>query len=272
MRGDAGRLRQIVQNLISNAIKFTERGSIRIHAALAHSGGGEHVLRFTVRDTGIGIGPEEREHLFQPFTQADGSSTRRHGGTGIGLAICKQLVGLMGGEIGVQSAPGEGSTFWFTVHVEAVEAEAALDELRPLLPRAPLPTPRPAERGRVLVVEDNAVNAKITVRLVEKLGYVAEAVSDGAQAVDAVRARDFDMILMDCQMPVMDGFDATSAIRDLDGDRASVPDRRPDRERRARRPRARARRGDGRLPDQAVRIKVLQDALERWCVPGGLER
>ncbi|HKC74104.1 MAG TPA: response regulator, partial [Chloroflexota bacterium] len=173
------------------------------------------VLRFAVRDTGIGIPSEAQAGIFDAFTQAEASMTRRYGGTGLGLAICRQLVVLMGGTIGVQSAPGQGSTFWFTVRL------ARGTTLRDA-PTSGVTDVRGAARGRagedrlpghILVAEDNQVNQLVAVHLLEGMGYAVEAVETGQQAVDALQRKPYDLVLMDCHMPEMDGFAATAAIR-----------------------------------------------------------
>jgi signal transduction histidine kinase/CheY-like chemotaxis protein len=317
VKGDRLRLRQVLSNLIANAIKFTEVGDIVIHVTNIGD-----AMRFDIHDTGIGIAPTQQSELFEPFTQADSSTTRRYGGTGLGLAICRQLVELMGGQIGLVSTPGVGSTFWFTVPLEEVvpstptppqprarvlvvtEHPAKRDSLRSALlhlghdvqctatlagaqqrlgsidvaivgervagasqedvmralqsvrviglrgahsaaggggyvwlakplryalirdclafvlnqevaPRdAPLPpTPAKTAHGRVLVVEDNAVNRKVAVALLDRLGYDADVAGDGIEALEAMRRTHYDAVLMDCQMPRMDGYAATAEIR-----------------------------------------------------------
>ncbi len=360
VQGDPGRFRQILTNLIGNAVKFTEQGEVVASARLVEEQTNALVLRIEVRDTGIGISPEAQARLFQAFSQADGSTTRRFGGTGLGLAICRRLVDLMGGEIGVESEAGRGSVFWFTVRfakaagavkpavsaspkalhrvraliiddnstnrrilrvqlqtwglrvdeaeggpagltclraaagsddpyrvilldmqmpgmsgldvAHAVRAEAACRDLpmilltswlepslnaaaleagisaclpKPVRPRrllealgdvlepttsvsrrderagAPSALPAvPSGRGRVLAADDNAVNKKLITRLLEKAGYVADAVENGREAVEAVTRVDYDAVLMDCQMPVMDGFEATSVIRAAESGRS----------------------------------------------------
>lgn len=221
--GDAGRLRQVLMNLVSNAVKFTERGEIvlRVEQSGEKANGSATVLRFGVSDTGIGIAEEMRARLFEPFTQADMSITRQHGGTGLGLAISKRLVELMGGAIGVDSIVGQGTTFWFTlplqVDVDApakVAREAAYVEgLKP----EPLPVAR--TRGIVLLAEDNAANQKLAQLQLRKLGveYI-QTVGNGREVVDAFKqvlraGGAYALILMDCQMPEMDGLAATRAIR-----------------------------------------------------------
>ena len=360
VQGDPGRFRQILTNLIGNAVKFTEHGEVVASARLVEEQPNALVLRIEVRDTGIGISPEEQSRLFQAFSQADGSTTRRFGGTGLGLAICRRLVDLMSGEIGVESAAGRGSTFWFTVRfakaagtvkpavtpspralhrvraliiddnstnrqvlraqlpswglrvdeaaggpagltclraaagtadpyrvllldmqmpdmsgldvARAVRADAATRDLpmllltswiepslnaasleagiltcmpKPVRPRRLLealgkvfepatgaspgeepaatpgvPPPAPGGRGRVLAADDNAVNKKLITRLLEKAGYIADAVENGREAVEAMRRVEYDAVLMDCQMPVMDGFEATSVIRAAESGRS----------------------------------------------------
>ena len=239
LRGDPGRLRQVLLNLLSNAVKFTpEGGRVLLEAGRGEAGDadGKAVLRFQVVDTGIGLSAEAQQGLFKPFTQADGSMTRKFGGTGLGLAISKQLVELMGGTIGVESAPGEGSTFWFTVRlaisalaakpsratggVPLPPAPVAAPPAAPPVPRTPVRLPRPSSvagapiRLRVLVVEDNTVNQKVILRQIHKLGYAADAVANGQEAVEASVGAQYDILLMDCQMPEMDGWTAASIIRE----------------------------------------------------------
>ncbi len=207
LRGDPHRLRQILINLSANAIKFTERGAVTLSAALHNRQEGNVTIRFAIRDTGIGIKPEAIASLFAPFVQADVSTTRKYGGTGLGLTICNQLVGMMGGTIGVESNEGQGSTFWFTVPFELAPAD--------IQPSQPVARAMPSQRrqhARILVAEDNMVNREVALALLRKLGYDAAAVTNGAEAVDAVEAGDYDLVLMDCEMPVMDGFHATRAI------------------------------------------------------------
>jgi two-component system, sensor histidine kinase len=218
-------------------VKFTERGRIELAAELVSQTRDELKLRFTVGDTGIGIPGSDRDRLFETFTQADDSNTRKYGGTGLGLAISKQLVELLGGEIGVESEPGTGSRFWFTASFsDAAKAEAAP---RALTPSAPPTTAKAVVHAsanaarksasatslnrattqsmRILLAEDNEINQRITLRLLQKLGLSADAVVNGRQAVEALEKQKYDLVLMDCQMPDMDGFEATAVIRSREG-------------------------------------------------------
>jgi signal transduction histidine kinase len=219
---DPGRVRQVLTNLVGNAIKFTSEGCVRIRIETEPTG---RRLRFQVADSGPGIPDESQKHLFQPFTQLDVSTTRRFGGTGLGLAICRQLVELLGGEIGVISpAParsavgGVGSVFWFSLPATVVSTGAARAAARPV------PVAAVRQRGaqsalcRVLVAEDNPINQMVIRAMLQKLGIEPTLVADGRQAVESVSAKPFDLVLMDCQMPVMDGFEATRMIRDGSGE------------------------------------------------------
>jgi PAS domain S-box-containing protein len=211
VRADPGRLRQILNNLVNNAIKFTDQGHVILSVKKEFIEGDEVGLRFEVIDTGIGLSELTMTRLFKPFTQADSSTTRRYGGTGLGLSISKSLVGLMGGTIGVESVEGRGSTFWFTIKLQLGSQSGILDLFRA---GDPLDSSAPVERPiRILVAEDNAINQLVVLKTLERLGYHAEAVADGREALDAMTRMAYDLILMDCQMPDMDGFEATRAIR-----------------------------------------------------------
>jgi signal transduction histidine kinase len=212
--GDPVRLRQVLSNFLSNAIKFTNAGSVTLTLA-AVSG---QWLRFSVRDTGIGIEPADRERLFTPFTQADGTITRRYGGTGLGLAICRGLVELMGGRIGVDSRSGEGSEFY----LEADFPEAAgIDAWHSRQDPAAGPLGIPGRAIHVLLAEDNPVNQKLAGTLLNKLGCTFVLAGNGQEAIEALTQGDFDLLLMDCMMPELDGYEATRRIRQLEA-RASL--------------------------------------------------
>jgi PAS domain S-box-containing protein len=208
VRGDPGRLRQVLTNLVGNAIKFSELGDVVVRVDAVSRTGDVARVRFQVADTGIGISAQGQRQLFQAFEQVDSSPSRRHGGTGLGLAICKQLVEMMGGAIGLDSALGAGSTFWFSVPL-AVVAAPAETSVPPQYPSASVVHPG----VRLLVAEDNPVNQLVAVRMLEKLGYKADVAANGSEAVDALMRIDYAAVLMDCQMPEMDGFDATREIR-----------------------------------------------------------
>lgn len=214
IRGDPGRFRQVLMNLIGNAIKFTGAGEVVASVRLAAEDADTLTLRVEVRDTGIGIAPEAQGNLFQAFSQGDTSTTRRFGGTGLGLAISRRLVELMGGQLGVDSEVGRGSTFWFTVRLGKAQTPQPLAAPAPLAPMPPLRAGAPPGfRGRILAVEDNAVNKKVITRFLEKAGFQVDVADNGFQAVAAVARVEYDAVLMDCQMPEMDGFEATAAIR-----------------------------------------------------------
>jgi two-component system, sensor histidine kinase and response regulator len=227
--GDAGRLRQILLNLGSNAAKFTQRGAISIDLRVTEYTAHGLLLRCEVRDTGVGI-PADRLHtLFKPFSQVDASATRRFGGTGLGLSIVKRLVELMGGQVGVSSQEGVGSTFWFTAKVGIAQnsltpqAEEALLQTQPI---TAFPSSRKQhERStlRILLAEDNPVNQKVASRILEKLGHTVDVASDGRAAVEAWATGRYDAVLMDCQMPVLDGYEATREIRRREAGTQRIP-------------------------------------------------
>ena len=216
LTGDAGRLRQVLMNLVGNAIKFTDSGSVTIRVRRLASGDDPVHLRFDVQDTGIGISAEDQARLFQPFTQADNKNSRRRGGTGLGLAISMRIVELMGGRIGLQSSPGQGSTFWFELSPKLAQAPPA-DSLpagtgeAPVEPTAPVSAP--ATPLRILVAEDHKINQRLVTFMLRSLRQQAEFAVNGLDAVKAWEESSPDVILMDCQMPEMDGFEATREIR-----------------------------------------------------------
>ncbi len=208
--GDSQRLRQVLLNLLSNAVKFTESGSVTVGVSLVGGKEDNVELQFRVQDTGIGISPQVQQAIFEPFTQADSSTTRRYGGTGLGLAICRRLINLMGGKLELHSEPGRGSIFLFNAIFPVVARSAA--PTRPAQDRI-----RTSHRHlRILLVEDNVVNQKVAVRLLERMGHRVEIAGDGRQAVAAVQVVEYDLVLMDCQMPVMDGYAAAQAIREME--------------------------------------------------------
>ena len=211
--GDPVRLRQLLVNLLNNGVKFTDRGSVTLAVALkGHDDAGALQLRFEVRDTGQGIAQDYLETVFDAFTQADASTTRRHGGSGLGLAIAKDLTELMGGRLGVESRLGEGSTFWFELALQpAVEAPAKA---------APPPIEMGELAAHVLLAEDDSVNQMVVEAMLTRLGCVVELVADGNAALEAVTRRHYDLVLMDCHMPAMDGFEATRRIRDDEFERS----------------------------------------------------
>ncbi len=204
VRADSGRLRQVLLNLLSNAIKFTDQGGVTVSVSYQKEAGGR--LRFEVTDTGVGVSADHASRLFQRFTQVDGSNTRQHGGAGLGLAISKGLTEMMGGEIGVLSEEGQGSTFWFTISAPTeaggdLEAEAGQAEDWRIAPM------------RIMIVDDVAVNRELVSTLLSPFDLQLTEASNGAEAVEAALHTSFDLILMDLQMPGMDGLAATRAIR-----------------------------------------------------------
>ncbi len=216
--GDPVRLRQVLTNLVGNAVKFTESGSVRIRLSATPTEAGTTRVRIEVTDTGIGIPPEKQASVFESYTQADGSHTRRFGGTGLGLTISRRLVELMGGELRLQSEPGRGSTFWCELPFDVAAAPATADS----------PSPRARGTGRwtgrrALLAEDNAVNRRVATAQLSRLGLVVDSVMDGREAVDAYFAHEWDIVFMDVQMPEMDGLEATIEIRRRLAGRRHVP-------------------------------------------------
>jgi PAS domain S-box-containing protein len=229
LRGDPGRLRQVLTNLVSNAVKFTPQGGVDVRITKESETDARVVLRFEVADTGIGVPEDARVCLFQPFSQVDASTTRKYGGTGLGLAICKQLVNLMDGQIGCDSVPHKGSTFWFTARFGKPSPappphDVALEIIqKPVNPPA-LQLPKDVRRRmRVLVVEDNAFNQKVVLRQVREMGFGADAVANGLEALKALNIIPYDLVLMDCQMPEMDGYACAAEIRRQEVDGGHLP-------------------------------------------------
>ncbi|MBL8250524.1 MAG: response regulator [Candidatus Competibacter sp.] len=239
-RGDPIRLRQILTNLLDNAIQFTPQGRVTLRVELESMSEEAGHLRFAISDTGIGIAADAQPYVFDAFAQAHNAITRHYGGAGLGLAICKQLVALMGGDIGLDSAPGQGSTFWFRIAL----ARAAADTEEPGSPRSPPPPAR--FDARVLVVEDNPVNQEVARAILELLGCQADVAADGREAVEATARQRYDLVLMDCHMPVLDGFGATAEIR------------------------ARERESGARLPIVALTANVVKGFREQ-CLEAGMD-
>jgi CheY-like chemotaxis protein/anti-sigma regulatory factor (Ser/Thr protein kinase) len=209
LKGDARRLRQVVTNLVANAIKFTHAGQISMAVSVAMRNRGSLTLHFAVSDTGIGIPNDRQSAVFQPFVQVDGSTTRTYGGTGLGLCIAAQLVELMDGEIWVESAVGQGSRFHFTAKFGLARSAEA-----PAAPVQRLNPPNPLRHGTILLAEDNYINQVVTVRLLERHGHRVVVGANGRLALEILERQPVDLVLMDIQMPEMDGFQTTKAIRD----------------------------------------------------------
>ncbi|NOU36773.1 MAG: response regulator [Kiritimatiellaceae bacterium] len=212
--GDEVRIRQVLTNLVGNAIKFTPKGGVFVDVKKTGQSAGEVTLRISVRDTGIGILPEQQQLIFEKFTQADLSTTRKFGGTGLGLSISKQLVEMMGGRIGLHSEPGTGTTFYFTITLpisSVCNAEHAAASVPQVF------------HGRVLLAEDNQVNQLVARKILSSLGLEVTVVENGQLAIDKLKAEPFDVVMLDCQMPVMDGYTAAREIRKLSGSAAAVP-------------------------------------------------
>ncbi|MBW4487476.1 MAG: response regulator [Trichocoleus desertorum ATA4-8-CV12] len=209
--GPVDRLQQVLTNLIRNAIKFTAAGKVilKVEHREQSEEDGTVTLHFSVQDTGVGLAPEDQSRVFEPFTQVETSATRQYEGTGLGLTICRKIVRLMGGEIGVESALGKGATFWFTAALELAPLQSqdlVAQNLSHFSTSATFTT-------RILVVEDTPLNQLLTIKMLQKLGYQPDAVSDGQEALDQLATNSYDIVLMDCQMPVLDGYEATRRLR-----------------------------------------------------------
>jgi len=226
--GDPGRVRQILTNFLGNAAKFTSEGGITVQTRWQERGPGQPVaVSLAVVDTGIGIRPEDQAKIFQKFTQADGSVTRQFGGTGLGLSICRSIAEIMGGQVTVASVPGVGSTFSFTADLPSVPDSRAPKQSTAAVPARnedrTAESDRPGTGLTVLLVEDNRINRLLAVRILEKLGCDVETAVDGRAAVRKFESQSFDLVFMDCQMPIMDGYEATRRIRDMEDADARTP-------------------------------------------------
>jgi PAS domain S-box-containing protein len=246
--GDPTRVRQILFNLLSNAVKFTRTGGIRVKTATTPLGGGGMQVTIVVADTGIGLDDEQQARLFQPFTQADNSTTRRYGGTGLGLSIVRRLAQLMAGDIKVESVPGAGSTFTVTLVLQAAPADSPLNALLKPGPKAKAAIGRaPAGGPRVLVVDDHPVNREVLVRQLDLLGLAADTSEDGSEVLALTAERDYAVILADIHMPRMDGYEFVEKLRAREAER-----------------------GTARIPVVAVTANAMQGEEER-CLAGGMD-
>ncbi|KAA3619934.1 MAG: response regulator [Calditrichaeota bacterium] len=217
--GDPGRLRQILINLANNAIKFTSCGQVLILGEVVKNTTARNIIKFSVKDTGIGIPVQQQKNIFHSFSQLDATTTRKYGGTGLGLAISQKLVKLMQGKIGIRSRVGEGSTFWFTVEltkqpISKIKAKTDEQEKKATIFDA---ANNKRNKLQILLAEDNKVNQMVAVKMLEKLGHAVACVDNGIKAVEAVKNKTYHLVLMDCQMPEMDGFEATRQIRHSEG-------------------------------------------------------
>jgi signal transduction histidine kinase/CheY-like chemotaxis protein len=246
---DPIRLRQMLSNLVNNAIKFTKHGQITVAGKVEAAQDGTAILTFSVRDTGIGIAQDKQAQLFKPFSQVDSSSTRQYEGSGLGLSIVRKLASLMQGEVGVESAPGEGSRFWFCVRVEVMQANEEPRRDNRLITQDSTGAEASAlHPGRILLVEDNLTNQKVMTSQLKKLGAQVDTADNGQAALDALQAGlKPDLVLMDCRMPIMDGLEATRRIRSME-----------------------AQTGAARLPIIAVTADAFEEDRER-CLAAGMD-
>lgn len=216
-RGDPVRIQQILMNFVGNALKFTKKGGVTVEVSIDNANNNCHSVTFSVTDTGIGIDPELHNNLFSRFSQADETTTRRFGGSGLGLSICKQLVDLMGGTLGFSSEPGEGSRFWFCLLLNTINSKPEKTRQRQVNSKRPTLT---FPGAKALVVEDNEVNKKVATIFLQKAGLTVDVADNGLEAVELCESGDFDVVFMDCQMPVMDGYESSTRIRQMKKHRA----------------------------------------------------
>jgi signal transduction histidine kinase/CheY-like chemotaxis protein len=252
--GDAARLRQVLVNLVNNAIKFTSSGTVSVRAETETESAAEATVRVEVRDTGIGINPSAQANLFRPFSQVDASTTRRYGGSGLGLAICREIVERMGGRLGLESSLGAGSTVWFVVTLAKAPPSVLEDQAkgrRPAHLSTIPPAPTSADRvGHVLLVEDSPINAEVAGEILRVAGHTFDLVTDGASAVEAVLHQKYDLVLMDCHLPGVDGYEATRRIRRLEAAGRLAGSR------------------DSRLPIIALTASATKEELEQAMASG----